>query len=362
METALVDLPTGAYSITIGGGVRDRIAPFVKKLSGVDRCVIITDHTVSGLHLPALTSALSIPHFVAIVPDGEDSKSLTQAAQVYDRLAAERVERSDLIIALGGGVVGDLAGFVAGTWMRGIRFIQVPTTIEAAVDASVGGKTGVNHPRGKNLIGVFYQPSAVFIDTDLLATLPDRDFRAGLAESIKHGLIRDPALLTWHEQNAARILSRDADALTHLIAANCRIKAEVVVADERESGLRAILNHGHTIGHAIEHALAHELRHGECVGLGMIAENHIAAGRGWPIAGDVQRIIDGLAALGLPTRLPRQIEADDIYALCLQDKKVAGGQIRFQLLEAVGRPVSASDVTADEIGGAVAAIAPVSSA
>ncbi len=278
------------------------------------------------------------------------------ASRIYDALAAARVEREDAVIAVGGGMVGDLAGFVAGTWLRGIRFIQVPTSLEAAVDASVGGKTAVNHAQGKNLIGVFHQPMAVIIDTDFMGTLPDRDFMAGLGESVKHALVRDPEFLTWHESLANAIVARQPEVLVELIARNCEIKAEVVGQDEREQNLRAVLNFGHTVGHAIEHLLEFELRHGECVALGIIVANELACSRGMLNRGLAERVRSLFERLGLPTRLPRALNSADVLATCRMDKKVRAQAVTFVLIRGAGEPVRVTDIADAEIVAALCAI------
>jgi 3-dehydroquinate synthase len=326
--------------------------------SATPQIAIIADSHVADLHLHNLSD--SIPRSVLTVtfPPGENSKSLPTAMEIYDRLAAAHFERSGVIIAFGGGVAGDLAGFVAATWQRGVRLIQVPTTLLAAVDASVGGKTGVNLTAGKNLVGVFHQPIAVIIDTDFLATLPPRDFRAGLAETVKQAAARAPDFLVWHEEQAEPLAARDADATETLIARNCAIKAEIVALDERESGLRAILNYGHTIGHAIEHLLAYELRHGECVALGMLVENEIAARRGVLARADADRIHALLGRLGLPLHLPRPINTTDVVAACRLDKKVRDQAIHFVLLRAIGMPWQVADVTDAEITAALPIVQP----
>ncbi len=331
----MVAIPGRDYPIVIGPGARHRLGSIL----GAARAVVVADGRVADLHVGRIQTVLSDAH-VIYVPPGEASKSLDQAAQVYDALAALQVARSDVLIAFGGGMVGDLAGFVAATWMRGIRHVMVPTTLESAVDASVGGKTGVNIAAGKNLVGAFHQPIAVVIDTDFLATLPPRDFRAGLAESVKHAVIADAEFLDWHERNRAEILNGDHDALTHLIARNCRIKAEVVADDERESGLRAILNHGHTLGHALELSLGFALRHGECVALGMIAENAIAVARGRLAPADAERVRACLASFGLPVRAPASVDPEAVLAACRLDKKNRGSGVVCMLCEAIGsRPV-----------------------
>ncbi|MCH7870225.1 MAG: 3-dehydroquinate synthase [Planctomycetes bacterium] len=359
MTIVHVEIPAQPYDVLVESGVRTRILPFVEQLSGVGRLVVIADRQVADLHGDTLRAALPRHHLFLTVPPGDASKSFASAVRLYDQLADARIERSDVILAFGGGMVGDLAGFVAATWLRGIRFIQVPTTLEAAVDASVGGKTAVNHPAGKNLIGAFHQPIAVFIDTDFLKTLSDRDFSAGLAESIKHGVIRDEEFFIWQETRADAILRREPEVVERLIAVNCRIKAEVVAADERETGLRAVLNHGHTIGHAIEHLFEYELRHGECVALGMLVENDLARGRGVLEAAVAARIADLIRALGLPAALPRTVAPADLISRTRMDKKVRGGAVRYVLATSLGSTTYVADLREAEIEAALAAVQPV---
>lgn len=320
--------------------------------------MVIADRHVADLHLDRLLEAVDPPPTVIKVPPGEASKSLAVAGELYDALAAARVERGGLVLTFGGGMVGDLGGFVAAMWLRGINFVQVPTTLLAAVDASVGGKTGVNHPSGKNLIGAFHQPRAVVIDVDFLSTLERRDIAAGLAESVKHALIRDEEFFGWHEQHADAIMAREPAVLVELIARNCQIKADVVGRDEREHDLRAILNFGHTIGHAFEHLLGYELRHGECVGLGMLAVNELTCDRGQLDRRVASRTRALLNRLGLPTRLPRRVEPEEVVAACRMDKKVRGGRVNFVLISAPGRIVRVADVTDREIIAAVDTLQP----
>jgi 3-dehydroquinate synthase len=356
MLTVSVDLGSRSYLVQIGRGVRTGLPDLLSSLGGTQQIAVVADATVAKLHWDRIAPLLPPGTLRFDVPPGESSKSLATASGLYDALATARFERSDLIVALGGGMVGDLAGFVAATWLRGVRFLQMPTTLEAAVDASVGGKTAVNHPAGKNLIGVFHQPSAVLIDTELLDTLPARDFVAGLAESVKHAAACDPAFFEWHEQAAAGILCREPETLDELITWNCRIKAGIVARDERERDLRAILNFGHTIGHALEHALAFELRHGECVALGMLAENEISRRRGWLAAETNVRVRGLLERLGLPTRLPCAVSAEAVLTACRLDKKVRAGAVHMILLEDLGRPRRAVDVTDEEIAASLLAL------
>ena len=311
---------------------------------------------MAELHLGELRGRLGPSALILQVEPGEQSKTLANAGRLYDELAAARIERDDLFVTFGGGVVGDLGGFVAATWLRGIPFVQIPTTLEAAVDASVGGKTGVNHPAGKNLIGAFHQPSAVIIDTDFLSTLPARDFAAGLGESVKHAVISGEEFLAWHERHAAEILARDADVLSELIARNCAVKADIVSRDEREAGLRAVLNYGHTVGHALEHFLDYELRHGECVGLGMIAANELSCRRGLLAVPVAERIRELLSCLGLPGHVPRRLDPKQVVAVCRMDKKARCGAVNFMLARGPGQIERVSDVADAEIVAALAAI------
>lgn len=357
METVQVNLGSRTYPIFIGdsGSVFAAARLLVET---PQKIVAIADATAASLHVAAFSDRLGRDFDIESVPPGEQSKSLEMAGKLYEALARRRVERADLILTFGGGVVGDLGGFVAATWLRGIPFIQVPTTLLAAVDASVGGKTAVNHPAGKNLIGAFYQPEAVLIGVDFLQTLPERNYRAGLAESVKHALIAEAAFLEWQERHAEAILTRSPEILTELIARNCRIKASVVSEDEREAGLRAILNFGHTIGHALEHLLEYELQHGECVALGMLAANGIAEQRGMLDAEIAARTRELLVRFDLPQTLPRPVDPATVVELCRADKKVRAGAINFILLKALGQPVRVADVREEEIRAAVTALHP----
>lgn len=358
MRTVNVQLEGRAYPILIGAGVRHELVNLIQGLGGVRKVAIVADQNVAALHLDAVTSELGINATPLLFPPGEQSKSLRQVAELYDGLAKARLARRDLIVTLGGGVAGDLGGFAAATWMRGIRFVQVPTTLEAAVDAAIGGKTGVNHSSGKNLIGAFHQPSAVVVDTDFLGTLPQRDYVAGLGESVKHAVIRDAAFFEWHEQHVQALVAREPGAVEHLIARNCDIKAGVVARDEREDDLRMILNYGHTLGHAIEHLLGYELRHGECVGLGMIVENELACGRGLLPRQVAERVAALIGGLGLPVRLPRGLEPQRVAAVCEMDKKVREGAVNLVLVRRLGTPERIAGVSEDEIATALHAVQP----
>ena len=322
------------------------------------QAVVVADQTVADLHLDRLVPCLPPSPVVLTFQTGEASKSLTRVEQLCEQLADARVERQAVVVAFGGGVAGDLAGFVAAVWLRGVRFVQVPTSLLAAVDAAVGGKTGVNLRAGKNLIGAFHQPLAVIVDTDFLQTLAARDFAAGLAESVKHAVIRDPEFQNWHEAHAGEIVGRDPAVISHLIARNCEIKAVVVARDEREAGPRAILNYGHTIGHALEHLLGYELRHGECVALGMLAENELACARGWLGRPEADRVRNLLARLGLPVALAQPVQPDDVWAACQVDKKVRDAAVHFVLVRSVGDPMRVTDISAAEVARALQAIQP----
>ena len=357
MTIVRVDLGARAYEIHIGPAARQSLAAHLSA-DQRRRVVIVADEQVADLHLAALTHMFRTAPIVLRFPPGEASKSLRVAESLYGELAAAGVARDDLLITFGGGVAGDLGGFLAATWQRGMRFIQIPTTLEAAIDASIGGKTAINHDAGKNLIGAFHQPAAVLIDTDFLATLPQRELVAALAESVKHAVIRDADFLSWHEQHVDAVLSRDPDKLTTLIARNCAIKARVVEQDEREAELRMILNFGHTIGHALEHLLHYELRHGECVALGMLAANRIASARGLLSLDAQRRVADLLQRFGLPQRLPRPIAADHVVEACRRDKKVRAGRLNFILLSAIAAPHVVADVADGEIAVAIEPLQP----
>ncbi|MEP0843265.1 MAG: 3-dehydroquinate synthase [Phycisphaerae bacterium] len=339
------------YPVLIAPAALDQLGIELRKAARADRVAVLTDENVGPLYAGQAVGALAGAGFepaVITVPAGEASKSLETLARVYDALADARIDRTSTLVALGGGVIGDLGGYAAASWLRGIAFVQCPTSLEADVDASVGGKTAVNHPAGKNLIGAFHQPLFVLIDTLTLATLGERDFRAALAESIKHAVIADAAFFDWHERHAAAILAREPEMLGPLIERNVGIKAAVVARDERETtGERALLNFGHTVGHAIESAIARYAepwRHGECVAVGMVAaaELSVAAGRLERTSAD--RIVALLERFGLPTRAPLAGRRDELMALMAADKKVAAGRLRFVLADAIGRAALYADV------------------
>jgi len=332
-HTVTVDLADRSYPIVIGRGLLDGNFDLSAFVRGSD-CLVVSNETVAPLYYEKLCANLAECDVNSInLPDGESFKTVATMQSILDRLVELRANRDIAVIALGGGVVGDIAGFAAACYMRGVDFIQVPTTLLAQVDSSVGGKTGVNHAQGKNLIGAFHQPQVVLIDTNTLDTLPDRELTAGLAEVIKYGAICDAEFFVWLEANMSALLARDPDALGHAIRRSCELKAEVVAEDEREAGRRAILNFGHTFGHAIEHCQGYgEWLHGEAVAAGMIMAARLS---GLP-GGDVDRLAALVAAAGLPTE-PPAIAADAWLDAMGMDKKVQAKRLRFVLLDAIGK-------------------------
>jgi 3-dehydroquinate synthase len=334
-----VDLGAASYPITIGSGLLTDRNLLDAQIPGRD-LLIVTNTTVAKLYLAKLTGSFSQRHIAdCILPDGEQHKTLQTAGWVLDALVANKMNRDATVLALGGGVIGDVAGFAASCYQRGIGYVQMPTTLLAQVDSSVGGKTGVNHLGGKNLIGAFYQPQAVIADTDVLVSLPDRELKSGLAEVIKHGLVWDPLLFAWLERKIPQLLARDAEALSYAISRSCEIKATIVGRDEREHNLRAILNFGHTFGHAIEAATSYEkYLHGEAVSLGMIIAMDLSCRLGLIDAGVKERLREILKRAGLPIEAPR-IGAARAYELMQMDKKVLGGAVRLVLLEKLGRAI-----------------------
>lgn len=319
------------------------------------RALVVTDSHVSQLFAGQVLGGLQQTGWTVeqhVVPAGESSKCLAQIEQIYDRLVAMRADRKTLVIALGGGVIGDLAGFAAASFMRGLPFVQIPTTLLADVDSSVGGKVGINHPRGKNLIGAFHQPLGVFIETDCLTALPERDYRSGLAEVVKYGVILDADFFEYLEQNLPAIQARQPDVLREIIGRCCRLKADVVEADEYErSGLRAVLNYGHTFAHAYEALCGYgELTHGEAVSIGMMDAARLARELGRVNAAFVERQQNLLAALGLPLTLAERMPARSAeeYVACMKlDKKTVGGKLRFVLPTRMGHVEMVSDVPED---------------
>ncbi len=352
MTTSLtVELGDRSYPIVIGGGLLGGGFELAEYVRG-DDCLIVSNETVAPLYLDALQTNLGGKSVeIIVLADGEAHKTVATVASILDKLVAIRANRDTTVIALGGGVVGDIAGFAAACYMRGVDFIQVPTTLLAQVDSSVGGKTGVNHPQGKNLIGAFHQPNIVLIDTDTLATLPEREFKAGLAEVIKYGAIIDADFFAWLEGNIDAVLAKDADALAHAIQRSCELKAGVVAEDERESGRRAILNFGHTFGHAIEHCQGYgEWLHGEAVAAGMIMAAMLSdIGKG-----EVARLVNLIRRAGLPVA-PPTIGADAMMSAMGMDKKIVKKRLRFVLLNELGDASIRSDVDADQLSVTLAA-------
>jgi len=347
-----VELGARSYPLWIGGGLLDRpgiLDPFL----GAADVLIVTNDVVGPLYLDSLKATLTGRRVYAVVlPDGEAHKNLTTLTRVLDRLVEQRFGRDAILLTLGGGVVGDIGGFAAAVYQRGIGFVQVPTSLLAQVDSSVGGKTGVNHPGGKNLIGAFHQPLAVIADTDTLETLPDRELSAGLAEVVKYGLIADAGFFEWLERNAAKLVARDTESLQQAIRRSCELKAEIVAEDEFERGRRALLNLGHTYGHAIERCAGYgEWLHGEAVAAGMCMAAEFSAQLGQVSAEDVERAKALLAQLALPVA-PPAIAVDDFIAAMSIDKKVVGGEIRLVLLRGVG----AAEVTANYPADAMQAL------
>jgi 3-dehydroquinate synthase len=339
MLTLTVGLDARSYPIHIGAGVIREAGRLLAPILPIPNVVVVSNPVVAALWqapLRASLSAAGIASEAILVPDGEAHKTLQTLEDILTRLIECRAERSTTVIALGGGVVGDLAGFAAATYQRGVPLVQVPTTLLAQVDSSVGGKTGVNHRLGKNMIGAFHQPRAVLIDPDCLATLPERELRAGIAEVVKYGAIRDVAFFEWLEKNMDPLLARDSAALVHAIERSCKIKAEIVAADERESGVRALLNFGHTFGHAIEAGAGYgEWLHGEAVAAGMVMAARLSSRIGTLKASDGGRLRDLVARARLPVE-GAPLGAARYLELMGRDKKVAAGAMRFVLLRALG--------------------------
>jgi shikimate kinase/3-dehydroquinate synthase len=339
--TLQVDLGERSYPIVIGQSLLANPRLIADAVSG-ERAAIVTNTVVGPLYLDRVTQSLRAAGkrvTEIVLPDGEEEKTWENLQRIYDGLLSDQCDRKTTVIALGGGVVGDMAGFAAATYMRGVPFVQVPTTLLAQVDSSVGGKTGINHPLGKNMIGAFYQPKAVIADTATLNSLPQRELSAGLAEVIKHGAIIDAPFFDWIESNIGRLMARDPDALAYAIRRSCEIKADVVRQDEREGGLRAILNFGHTFGHAIESGMGYgQWLHGEAVGCGMVMAADLSQRLGLIDAAARDRVAALVQAAGLPHVAP-DLGAERWLELMQVDKKNEGGQIRFILLKPLGAPL-----------------------
>ncbi len=335
-----------------------RIGSFARRLNPSGKCAVLTDENVGPLYGDTVCGSLAAegfePHRISI-PAGEEQKNLQRFGRLCEELVEAGLDRKSLLVALGGGVVGDIGGFVAASYMRGIPYLQVPTTLLAQVDSSVGGKTAVNLPQGKNLVGAFYQPAGVFIDTSVLQTLPGRELRAGMVEVIKHGIIRDAAYFAWIEGHLEELMALEGDAVLHAVQRSCEVKAQVVAADEREGGLRAILNYGHTVAHALEALSSYgKFRHGEAVAVGMevaaaLARRHLGLGES-----DARRQRELLKRLGVPTRM-EDVGAEEIMRKIGQDKKTLGGTPRFVLARRIGQVEVCADVPLQAVRDALLA-------
>jgi len=352
-RTLTVALGQRSYPIHIGAGLLGEAALYRPALRG-RQVLVVSNDTVAPLYLERVRAALEGLEVDSLqLADGEAYKTLTTLGTIYDRLLERAYARDCAIVALGGGVVGDIAGFAAATYQRGVDFIQVPTTLLAQVDSSVGGKTGVNHPLGKNMIGAFHQPRAVIADTATLSTLPERELRAGLAEVIKYGLLGDAEFFDWLEANMEALLARDGEALALAIHRSCADKARIVAADEREAGQRALLNLGHTFGHAIETGVGYgRWLHGEAVAAGMCMAAELSHRLGWLEASSVERARALIERTGLPVAPPPGLGAAEMQRLMGRDKKVAGGRLRLVLLRGIGHAL----VTADFDAAALSAV------
>ena len=355
METLIVPLADRAYPIHIGRGILERgdlLMPVLRQ----PRAVVVTNATIAPLYLSRFSAALQkcgVETHSIVLPDGENYKTWETLNLIFNGLLERHCERSTTLVALGGGVVGDMSGFAASCYQRGMPFIQVPTTLLSQVDSSVGGKTAINHPLGKNMIGAFYQPKLVLAETEVLNTLPDRELRSGLVEVIKYGLIRDLPFLEWLEANVERLLAREPEALAYAIYHSCRNKAEVVVADEHEHGERALLNLGHTFGHAIETGMGYGAwLHGEAVAAGTLMAAGLSHRLGWLAAADVRRIEELFSRAGIPTQGPA-MAVGQYLQLMQHDKKVQDGKMRLVLFKHIGEAVVSDQAAPDEIAEAI---------
>lgn len=357
MERITVTLGERSYPITIAAGLFNDPASFLPLKSG-DQVMLVTNETLAPLYLDKVRQVLEsagVKVDSVVLPDGEQYKSLTVMDTVFTALLQKPHGRDTTLVALGGGVVGDLTGFAAASYQRGVRFIQVPTTLLSQVDSSVGGKTAVNHPLGKNMIGAFYQPASVVVDLDCLSTLPARELSSGLAEVIKYGIILDGAFFDWLEENLDALLRLDGKAMAYCIRRCCELKAEVVAADERETGLRALLNLGHTFGHAIEAEMGYgNWLHGEAVAAGMVMAARASERLGQFSSQDTQRIITLLKRAGLPVSGPQEMSAQAYIPHMLRDKKVLAGELRLVLPLAIGKSEVRGGVPQEVVLGAIA--------
>jgi 3-dehydroquinate synthase len=353
-----VELDSRSYDILIGPGLIAEAGAHIRPLLDQPRAIVVTDSHVAALHLPILTAALEragIAVDAIVLPPGEQTKDFAHLARLCEELLARRIERRSLLIALGGGVIGDIVGFAASILLRGIDFVQIPTTLLAQVDSSVGGKTGINTPQGKNLVGSFHQPRLVLADLDTLATLPRRQLLAGYAEVVKYGLIGEAEFFAWLEGHGAALIDGDIAARRRAVATSCAAKARVVALDEREGGLRALLNLGHTFGHALEAECGYgdELLHGEAVAIGMVLAFDLSARLGLCEAADAARVARHLASVGLPTGLDgvpgRSFATERLIEHMGRDKKVANGRVAFILARGIGQAFIASDVALEDV-------------
>jgi 3-dehydroquinate synthase len=349
-HTLKVDLGERSYPIYIGTDLLTEAELLINHIRG-NSALVVSNTTVAPLYLAkvqAVLKAHNIRHNCVILDDGEAHKTIANVEKIIDTLLQQRHDRQTTLIALGGGVVGDITGFAASIYQRGVHYIQVPTTLLSQVDSSVGGKTGVNHPLGKNMIGAFYQPQCVIADTGTLDTLPAREVSAGLAEVIKYGLIHDASFFDWLEQNIQQLLARDYAALCQAILVSCTIKAEIVALDERESGIRAILNLGHTFGHAIEASMGYgNWLHGEAVAAGMVMAADLSLRHHWIDETVKQRTIDLLEKSALPVKSPSEMTPDDYMSAMAIDKKTLDGKIKLILLKKLGEAIISSDYDRD---------------
>lgn len=356
-QTLTVDLGDRSYPIHIGQGLLNQPERLLPHIHG-KHVMLVSNTTVAPLYLDRVQALLTNTNHTVdtvILPDGEQYKNLTVLNHIFDALLEQRHDRKTTLIALGGGVIGDMAGFAAACYQRGVNFIQIPTTLLAQVDSSVGGKTGVNHPQGKNMLGAFWQPQVVLADTETLDTLPDRELRAGLAEVIKYGLLGDFEFFTWLESNIELLSARDPAALAYAIHRSCQDKADIVAQDEREAGQRALLNLGHTFGHAIETATSYtQYLHGEAVAIGMCMAADLSARLNWISQADAERAIKLIDQAGLPTQLEANISADTFLTLMGHDKKVADGQLRLVLFKRIGQSVLTDQFATDALNDTIA--------
>ena len=353
MEKIRVELGERSYNIMVGNGTLKDIGKTLEKFEFSNKVALISNPTVYDLYGKTVSGALQDSGYElteVLIPDGEAYKSLAYAEKIYEALLKAKLDRKSALIALGGGVIGDITGYAASTYMRGIDFLQLPTTLLAQVDSSVGGKTGVNHPLGKNMIGTFWQPRFVSIDTATLRTLPRREFLSGLGEVIKYGVIWDEEFFAFLEKNREKILQLEPASLTHIIRRSCEIKSDVVSKDEREAGLRAILNYGHTIGHAIETLTGYKkYLHGEAVAIGMYMEAKLSHQLGLINNEEVLRIKALISSYELPSEMPDEIEISDLIETMQIDKKTVAGKMHFVLPEKVGSVKIHREIAAEEI-------------